>query len=213
MRTTVVLGMALLAACGTSSDPGASGTDTDAGSSGEAQPTWGSSWSSTAETTPWNIDTENPPQTSGPVTTGADTGEDSEGEESEGEEEDFIGWFGYGAVVPGESYAPEGEVIVFVDGVDHCILIWDASAVPAQDCEACEGAFTMTIEGVEVESDEDCSLAGTDADMLPGTTLGVGWNGEDLWVNFGEGWALAEGGFAELVEDRGEFAWELPLVE
>lgn len=218
-------------ACDAGGDPGgAADTDTDSGTDGVASETGtsgasansaSSSWGSTAETTPWNIDTEDPPATTSPITTGAATGEETDGgEETEGggetdgkAEEDFIGWFGYGAVVPGVSYDAQGEVIVFTGGVDHCILIWSATSVPSDACAECEGAFTMTIGNVDAEVEEDCSLVGTDAQMLAGSTLGVGWSGEELYVDFGKGFSLAEGGFAEYVEERQEFFWELPLEE
>lgn len=212
-----LLCVALLGGCGLSDGPGAVDTDTDgSGTSGTASSaegtaqTWGSSAGATADSTPWNIDTEDPPATTG-VGTGAP---ETEGEEeSEGEEEDFVGWFGFGAAVPGVSYAAQGEVVVFIDGSDDCILIWSADGTPDANCEACEGAFSLTIQGVKVESDEDCSPAGIDADTLPGSVVGVGWNGEALYVDFGDGWMLAEGGYAEYVEERGEFFWELPLGE
>jgi hypothetical protein len=193
--------------CGAAAE-GGSGTDTDATSTG-VRDTWGSSWGST--TTPWNIDTENPPPS--PLTQGGTEGETGDVEESEGEEEDFIGWFGFGAATPGVSYEAEGEAIVFVDGEDLCILIWQASSMPADDCAACEYAFALVVESVEVESDEDCSLLGIDAESLEGMQFGVGWEEETLHTNFGDGWVLSEGGFAEYLEDRGGFEWELPLHE
>ena len=233
MRTRrLLISLVLAAACDSGGDPGGGAdTDTDAGtgsgasgsgSSGNPGNSWGSSWGTTADTTPWNIDTEDPPATTAPITTGVATeGGDTEGdgetegfEETEGKvEEDFIGWFGYGTAVPGVSYDVQGEVIVFTGGVDHCILIWNATSVPTDACTECEGAFSMTIGNVEAESEEDCSLVGTDSKMLPGTTLGVGWSGEELYVDFGKGFSLAEGGFAEYVEERQEFVWELPLGE
>ncbi len=225
MRTLMLCCVLTVAACGAAAeDPGGgvSDTDTDTATSGDTdtagQDTWGTSWGGTADTTPWNIDTEDPPATTAPLTTGGDAS-DTEGEEEtdsegkKGEEEDFIGWFGYGTVVPGESYDAGGEVIVFIDDVDYCILIWSATSVPSDACAECEGAFTMTIDNVEVEVEEDCSMAGTSSKMLGGSSVGVGWNGEQLYVDFGDGFALAEGGFAEYVEERQEFFWELPLVE
>lgn len=219
-----ILCAALAAGCSVSDDPGAGDTDTDgSGTSGsrtassgqETAQTWDSSAGGSADSTPWNIDTEDPPATSAPATTGPDTGApETEGEgESEGEEEDFVGWFGFGTVVPGVSYSAQGEVVVYIDGSDDCILIWNAEGTPDASCEACDGAFSLTIQGVKVESDEDCSPAGTDADTLVGTTLGVGWSGKALYVDFGDGWVSSEGGEAEYVDERGEFFWELPLGE
>lgn len=228
----LLLLLVLAAACDAGGDPGgAADTDTDAGTDGMASGSGtsggsgnasGSPWGSTADTTPWNIDTEDPPATTAPVTTGVATqGGETEGdgetegfEETEGKvEEDFIGWFGYGIVEPGVSYEPQGEVIVFTGGVDHCILVWNATSTPTDACTECEGAFSLTIGDVEAEAEEDCSLVGTDSKMLPGTTLGVGWSGEELYVDFGDGFALSEGGFAEYVPERQEFFWELPLGE
>lgn len=218
----------MVPACDAGGDPGGGAdTDTDAGTggagtgtSGAGANTWGSSWGSTADTTPWNIDTENPPATTAPLTTGQDSEGDTEDEDSEGfeetegkAEEDFVGWFGAGLVEPGVSYDAGGEVIVFTGGVDHCILIWTATSIPTDACPECEGAFALTISNVEAEVEEDCSLVGTDAKTLDGSTLGVGWSGEELYVDFGDGFALAEGGFAEYVEERQEFFWELPLGE
>lgn len=214
---------ALAAGCGPSGDPG--GGDTDRGSSGTSggaassgaatAPTWGAASAGTEDTTPWNIDTENPPATTAPLTTGVETGEpDTEDEEgSEGAEEDFVGWFGFGIAVPGVSYEAEGEAVVFLEGVDQCLLVWSASAEPDAGCEACEFAYTLTFVDAFPEADADCSLVGTDAQTLPGTTLGVGWSGEQLYVDMGEGWMLEEEGHAEYVEERGEFSWELPILE
>ncbi|MEM6293900.1 MAG: hypothetical protein AAGA54_21670 [Myxococcota bacterium] len=235
-RTILLLASCVaMAACDGSSDPGAGATDgatdggtdgagtTSGGTDGQAT-TWASSWGTTGDTTPWNIDTEDPPDT---PTTATPTGggdedgdvdgdEETEGFDSEGgkDEENFVGWFGFGAAVPGESYAAMGEVVVFVDGADQCILIWSAqSSEPDEGCAECEFAYRITIGEVEAEVEEDCSLAGTDAQSLPGTIVGLGWNGEELYTDFGDGYSLAEDGFGEYDPKRGQFFWELSLVE
>lgn len=218
-RLSVCLLCVVWCGCGADTDAGGATdgpSNASSSSTGDVPTTWMSSWGTTQDATPWNIDTENPPAPVPPVTGGdEDTEGDDESESEGGDDEGFVGWFGFGAVVPGESYAAGGEVIVYLDDVDHCVLIWTAASAVPDDaaCPGCESAFRVTIGEVEAEVDEDCSLVDTDAASLPGTVIGLGWSGEALWVDWGEGYALAEEGFAEFEEARGEFFWELPLFD
>ena len=205
----------LLAACGPGSDdPAGTAADTSGTST-----TTSSTTTPSVETKPWDIETETnppPPQTSSttpdpttatdPPPPPPDTGESGE------VEEDFVGIFGFGMAVPGQSYAVEGETIAFVDGEDLCVLLWTASAVPDDTCTECDFAFRLTIDTVEVEADVDCAAYGWAPAEVEGSVIAVGpAPGEDLYVDEGEGWTWSVEGFAEYIEGRGVFEWEHPV--
>lgn len=219
----VALSFGLVVACASDSQSGMP-VDTDASSTSGT--TSDSTSTPPVDTKPWDVETEtNPPSmptsaadgdvsgTGGANTTDgqADDVADEEGED-EGGEESFIGMFGIGSAVPGESYAPSGEAIAFVAGVDECVVLWQATAVVDETCTECDYAFQLTIDTTEVEADVDCMTYGFAPDQLLGESFSVGFSGEEtLHLNEGEGWATVEEGFAEFVQERGTLEFEFPV--
>jgi len=215
----VVLAGLAVTACAPTDAPGSGGSS---GTGADATTAPG------VETKPWDVETESSPalmtsdtgmgDDSAPATTttsgGAvdgeeDTAEDADGEE-EGEREDFVGLYGWGTAVLGESYASQGEAVVFVGGVEGCIAVWSATAVPDTTCPECSFAYRLTIDTVEVEEDVNCAEYGFTAEALAGRQFAVGVQGNDgLALDDGDGWIETDG-WGEFVEDRGVFEWELP---
>ncbi|MEM6989845.1 MAG: hypothetical protein AAF721_05095 [Myxococcota bacterium] len=219
MRRALLTALWLVACAPVSQADNAPGTDTDGTSSS------GSTTRPEVETKPWDVETETSPPsmstggeggagstTGAPMGTSGDPDEGTEDGEEEGVEEDFVGMFGFGPAVPGESYTPEGEAIAFLNGVDECVMLWSGSAVPDDTCMECEFAFRITIESTEAEEDIDCVGYGFDAATLEGSELAVGVAaGRALYIDEGEGWTPVEEGFGELDELRGVFEWEFAI--
>lgn len=195
-------GLALaLSACGPGDTP--SGTDsssTDAATGGSTDGGYGEHGS-----TQWWQTTSASDSVSGGGSTG---GEDSEGEDSEGEEEDYIGWYGEGDIVVGESYTGFVEFVAFVGGEDHCVITGAPANVQWLDtCPHCEFAFTFELGEPFVEADESCAMYGIDTNALGDITRSVGYAEEVLytlqegaWIEAGEAFHDPEDGFLEWVE-------------
>ena len=209
MRLAWSISLITLAGCGgvDQVDPGSTDTEaTTSGTSGTASSTGGFD----IDTTPW-AETEAPPTGGAGLDTGS-TGSEPVEEESDDdgpEDETFVGMFGFGPSVPGESYAPEGEMVAVVDKEDECLIEWTASAVPDDTCSECEFAFRLTLETLEVIEDVACEDYGLPtADV--GASFGIGVFEEELFFEDGRGWEWVEG-YGEYIPERGVFEWELEL--
>ncbi len=223
MRITLLASLIVVGSgCATLEEAGSPGGSETGGS------TMGSTGQPPVDTKPWDVETEtNPPSMStggeggGDVSTaaadaeaGSDAAADSEEDagDEEGVEEDFVGIFGFGDAVPGESYSPQGEAVAFFDGVDECIVHFTATAVVDDTCAACDFAFRLTVSETTVEEDLDCASYGFDPPTLEGSELAVGLGpGRALYVDEGEGWQVVDEGFAEYIDRRGVFEWELAI--
>lgn len=213
---TLALGLCLCG-CGDTQET-APAAATDAGSSTSTSTT---SSGTTADTKPWDEGSTTDLSTStststttsdAPTTAATDGGDDTDGNDTGDAEEDFIGWTGWGAVEVGTSYMPEGEIVVFRNGVDECIVSWQGVATPSTDCMSCDFAFAITVTdaATEVEQGTTCSDNNVDPTMLTGTTFGVGLvDPEDLHLDLGAGFTPSEDGYGEVFD--GQFEWAYPL--
>ena len=140
-----------------------------------------------------------------------DDGEDDEDDEDNEDDEDFIGWFGEGEIVPGQSADLYLEFVVYLDDIDLCLIEMEAvESRPDDSCEACEWAFELTLGNVLTEVGDQCLEHDMDPATLEGSSVFVGYaEGELYWQKQGE-WLVA--GEAEyLPEDSGFFGWEYDL--
>ena len=123
-----------------------------------------------------------------------DDDDDYEDEEDEDdfEEDERLFW--------GELDGDGGLVGYFevADGEVACDMEAEIETIASvSSCSACDEAYELTLGGLEVFEDEGGACAASGYDSLAGATLGVGFSGESLYLDLGDGFSQVEDGYVE----------------
>lgn len=147
------------------------------------------------------IDTS-PPSPPGPRP-GVESDEEGEGDDEDEDEGEGAYW-GIFAVAEGSAVEEaSGEFFATEAGEEVCLLLFEAVASePETPCADCSQAWTFTARAPEVEIDVDGACERLAPADLEGTRFQVGYAGDTLFRNDGDGWR-ASGSFAV----EGEELW------
>lgn len=140
---------------------------------------------------------------------GDEDDEDEEGEdegEEEGEEDPGAFWAIWGAYADGMLSETAGEMFAF-DGSNECVFFYEVTIVSTlDDCSECTAAWEFELGATEVEVDQNGACSNYGIDSVAGTRIKLGFAGEVLMRDAGEGWAE----LGEAIVEEGELFMEWP---